>query len=136
MTRHVSRRAAAAVELAVMLPFLALVFSGVVDFARVLHTTQLLQSAAQAGAVTANGTVWTPGYPDTALAASKAAVLAAVPGLNPPLADDHVTVTVTSTKVTVTVAYDCPLATACLMPSRTVRLERSVMLPVAPRAGD
>ena len=137
MTRRPDRRtAAAAVELAVLLPFLALVFSAVVDFARVLHATQMLQAAAAAGAVTASGAAWTPGYPNTAVAAGKAAAVAAAPGLQPPLAPDAVTVTLAGGRATVTVACDFPLATAVLVPSRTVRLERTTTLAVAPRPGD
>ena len=129
-------RGAAAVELAVMLPFLALVFSGVVDFARVLHATQVLQAAAAAGAATANGTAWTPGYPGTAVTAATEAAKRAAAGLSPPLADDQVTVTLAGGKATVAVAYDFPLATASLLPSRTARLERRTTLVLAPRAGD
>ena len=135
MTRR-PRSGAAAVELAVLLPFLALVFSAVVDFARVLHATQLLQAGAAAGAVTANGTAWTPGYPGTAATAARAAVKAAAVDLNPPLADEQIAVTVANGKATVRLSYDFPLMTASLMPSRSVRLERSATLVIAPRAGD
>ncbi len=136
MPRRPARRATAAVELAVLLPFLALVFSGVVDFARVLHTTQILQAAAYSGAATASGTTWTPGYPGTAVQAAKTAARTAAAGLSPELPVDGVTVTLTNGTATVTVAIDFPLATAVLLPSRTVRLERTVTLVVAPRPGD
>ena len=136
MGRRSPRRAAAAVELAVLLPFLAVSFSGVVDFARVLHTTQLLQAAAQAGAASASGTAWTPGYPGTATTAAKAAAKTATAGLSPALIDEQITVTVANGKATVTVSYDYPLATAVLAASRTAHLTRTVTVIVAPRAGD
>ena len=44
--------------------------------------------------------------------------------------------TVSGTTVTVTVTHDFPMLTALLVPTGTVRLERSVTMTTAPRPGD
>jgi Flp pilus assembly protein TadG len=130
------RRGAAATELAVLLPFLAVAFAAVVDLARALAAAQLVQAAALAGATTAAGTDWTPGYPGTATTAAKAAAVAAAPGLDPDVTADNVSVRLTADRATVTVAYDFRLFTAAVVPGRTLRLARTAAVPIAPRAGD
>jgi len=137
MTTHpvrVARRGAAAIELALVLPFLVVVFAMAVDFGRVFHTTQVLQSAADAGAGCASGNTWVPtGDPDDA---TRAAAVAAAATLNLPLRTDQVTVSTSGSLVTVAVDYDFPLLTAVLVPDGTVRLRRTVTARVAPRAGN
>src|SRR5437899_12006503 len=93
------RPGAAATELAILLPFLALMFVVAVDFCRVFFQAQTVQGCARAGALYASGAV--PG--DPSLSAADAAVQAAVAegtSLNPPVAAADVTVTTAGTQVT------------------------------------
>src|SRR5437764_8181881 len=71
---RLGRVGAAAVELAVLLPFLSLLFVGVLDFCRILYYAQTLQNAARCGALYAGGAV--PAAPGTSSQA--AAVQAAL----------------------------------------------------------
>lgn len=128
------RRGAVALELALVLPLLAVVFAMAVDFGRVFHASQVLQSAADAGAGVASGNTWVPaGDPDNA---TRAAAVSAAATLNPPLRTDQVTVTTSGSQVTVAAEYDFPLLTAVLVPDGTVRLRRTVTARTAPRAGN
>jgi Flp pilus assembly protein TadG len=131
-----ARPGAAALELALLLPFLAILASATVDLARVLYATQVLENAAYAGALTASGTTWVPGYPGTAVEAAKTAACAESPGFAPTLQASNVTVSIASGVATVTVACDFPLATAVMYPTTTVRLSRTATIAVAPRPGD
>ena len=134
-TNRANRRGAAAVELAVLLPFIGLMFAAALDFARVFATTQALENAAYAGALYASGTAWAPGAPTGSADAAKKAAVAEGPALSPALQAGNVTVTVAGGNATVSVDYDFPLITAVLGQS-TVHLKRTVTLKVAPRPGD
>jgi Flp pilus assembly protein TadG len=130
------RSGAAAVELAVLLPFLALMFAAVLDFGRVYGALQTLEDCARAGAHYAAGHTWLPASTDRATAAKTAACNAGV-SLSPALAPDNVTVTPNDAvrTVTVRVRYEFALFTPILGPTRTVTLVRSVTLNVAPVPG-
>jgi Flp pilus assembly protein TadG len=130
-----TRRGAAAVELAFLLPFLAFVFAAAVDFARVFYATQTLTTAAATGATYASGTAWVATGTETTDAAATAAAVREGETLDPPVTAANVTVTRAGGTVTVTVRHDFPLLTAILVPAGTVRLERAVTADVAPRAG-
>lgn len=134
-TQAATRPGAAAVELAVLLPLLSLAFVATLDFARVFHATQVLQNAAYAGGLAASGTVLSPNHPDNVTTAARTAACAEGPSFSPPVRAEDVAVTVTSSNVTVTVSCDYPLVSSLVFASTTVRLERSVSLPVAPRPG-
>ena len=134
--RRIRRSGAAAVELAFVLPFLALLFAAAVDFGRVFYATQTLSSAASKGAQYASGTLWVAATVETNTAAATNAAVSEGARLAPPLASDHVSVDYTAKQVTVTVVYDFPLLTAILIPSGTIRLERSSTMIIAPRPGD
>jgi Flp pilus assembly protein TadG len=131
-----TRRGAAALELAILLPFLVLMFAAAVDVARVFHVTQVMESAAYAGAVYASGTAWAPGPGGDLIQAAKSAVCANGALMNLPLQPTNVTVAPASKTVAVTVDYDFPLVTAVLTPSGTVHLRRTVTMNSAPRPGD
>src|SRR5690349_621521 len=62
-----ARRGAAAAELAVCLPFIALLFAVTVDFCRLYYYTQTLHGCAEAGAEYAAGYAW-PSAADAAAA--------------------------------------------------------------------
>ena len=130
-----ARRGAAAVELALLLPLLVLLFALAVDFARVFYATQVLQSAAGTGASYASGTAWVPSSTSATDAAKTAAVTEGAM-FDPPLRADQVTVTTTGSTVTVTVEYDFRLVTGFLTPNGTIPLRRTVTTRVAPRPGD
>jgi Flp pilus assembly protein TadG len=137
-----ARSGAAAVELALLLPFLALAFSATTDFARVFHATQVLDSAAYAGALTASGVTWTPKDPnensqDNLIENAKRAACAEASGsFTPKLQESDVGVTITGGMATVTVSCDYPLMSAVLNPSASVRLSRTVTMAVIPRPGE
>lgn len=133
--RQTPRRGAAAVELAIVLPFLALVFSAAVDFGRVFQATQVLDTAASLAAMTASGTTWVPGSTNPTDAA-KAAAVAEGANLSPPLTAEQVSVTVAGGSATVTVTYDFPLLTAALVPGQSVQLQRTSVVRVAPKPGE
>ncbi|MBP3958455.1 pilus assembly protein [Gemmata sp. G18] len=129
-------RGAAAVELVVLLPFLALLFAAGVDFARVFRATQILQSAASSASSYATGTAWTPASTTTTADAAKAAAVTQGAALDPPLNTSQVAITATSSTVTVTVTYDFPLFCGFIVPGGKVQLQRTAIAPVALRPGD
>ncbi len=132
-----SRPGSAATELALLLPFLGLMFTAALDFGRVFNATQTLQECAFAGAVYASGSAQTSAATDPQQAAINAACASGV-SLNPPVQAQNVTVkldTVGQT-ATVTVAYPFQLLTPVLGPSGQIQLTRSVTLPLAPTPGN
>lgn len=129
-----ARRAAAAAELALVLPLLAIMFMAIVDFGRVFHTTQTLQQCAAAGAVFAARTAWAPSSKGPEQAAKDAACSCGA-ALSPPLQSVAVTVTVTATQATVTVEYDFDLLTSPVGFPTSIRLTRSVTMKLAPTPG-
>ncbi len=130
------RPGAAAVELVILLPFLALMFAAAVDFARVFFATQVLDSAASTGASYASGTAWVPPSTTTPTAAAVAAAVAEGAGLVPALTADQVTVSISGGVATVTVQYNFPLFTGFLVPGGAVALQRTAVVPVAPVVGN
>jgi Flp pilus assembly protein TadG len=130
-----TRRGTAATELALILPFLALVFLAALDFGRVFRVTQVLQQSAFAAALAASGTSEPSGSPNAADA--QAAAVANGAGLNPPLTADNVTIATDDTAgtVTVTVAYDFALLTPVLAGASQVHLTRTLVLRRAPVPG-
>jgi hypothetical protein len=129
-TRHV-RRAAAATELAILLPFLGLAFAVALDFCRTYYVTQALQASAQAGALYASGSAYAPAgtAPDQA---AKDAAVAVAASLQPPLDPNNISVTFTSGTATVSVTYAVPLLTQVLNGAQSVTVTRSVTMNLAP----
>ena len=120
------RRGAAAVELALVSPFLAFLFAVTVDFARAFNVSQTIENCARNGAIYAAD----PKAPANNLYSSvSAAALASANGLSP-------TPTVTSTNgtdangnscVTVTVSY--PFTTfLSFMGSSTTTITRTIQV--------
>lgn len=127
-----SRRGAAAVELAILLPFIALMFVGAVDFARVYYCSQTVESCARSGALYASGIAWR----DPAVSAEQAAKDAAVAegtSLDPPLQPTDVTVATDDTGVTVTVTYTFQGLTSYPGLSGAFVVQRSVRMVTAPK---
>lgn len=137
MTNQPTKRfGAAAVEMIIFLPLLALLFALAVDYARVFAVAQTLENAAYSGALVASGTTWVPGYPTTAADQARVAACAEAPLLNPALQPADVNVNIASGTATVTVTYAFPMATSVLFPSMAVTLQRTAVVRVAPRPGD
>ncbi|OWK44531.1 TadE/TadG family type IV pilus assembly protein [Fimbriiglobus ruber] len=130
------RPAAAAVELALLLPFLAFCFAAALDFGRVFYATQVLEAAVSSGAGYASGSVWVPGAPGTSAGAAATAACTVGASLNPPLQADQVSVVIVpGATATVTVTYACPMLTGLLIPGGSVTLQRTVVVPMAPQPG-
>lgn len=136
MRHAIRRRGAAAVELALVLPFLVVMFAGVVDFARVFHATQVLDSSASVGATYASGTARGPGSPQANADVARTAVVLEGVQLCPAILPEQVTVNIASQTATVTVEHDFPLLTGFLMTDGTVKLRRTAVVPIAPRTGE
>src|SRR5207249_2308644 len=100
-----ARRGAAAVELAVLLPFLAVMFAAALDFCRAFYASQAIESAARVAALYASGTTSNPNASDAATAAKQAAVLECST-LAPPLTEADVSTSTSGGNVVVTVTYD------------------------------
>jgi Flp pilus assembly protein TadG len=124
------------VELAILLPFLGLMFGAAVDYARIYYATQTLETCAYSGALYASGTAWTPNSSGGVVPAAKNAACADGTSLSPVLQPENVTVTLSSASATVTVDYDFPLLTPVLNPSLSVHLRRTVTLNLAPVPGN
>src|SRR5437588_2668745 len=94
-THRNSRRGVAAVELAVLLPFLAFIFLVAVDFGRVFYVSLTLANCARNGAYYAGSFDNYPGWQGSgsAIASIQDAAVADGTTLNPPLAASNVTVT-------------------------------------------
>jgi Flp pilus assembly protein TadG len=135
--RRQPRAGTAATELAILLPFLALMFAAALDFGRVFNTTQVLEASASAGALYASGTAQTSSSTGNVQAAQNAACAAGA-SLVPPLQTGDVTVTVDDTAgtATVTVAYDFALLTPILGASSQIHLTRTVTCTKAPQPGN
>lgn len=129
--RGQARRGAAATEMAIVLPFLVLMFSVTLDFARLYFTTQTLDNAAFAAAMYASGTSWSSDANSEAVNAACAEGVS----LNPPLAAANVSITQGSGTVTVTITYTCQQITPVFSATRSVTLVRTVTMNVAPTAG-
>jgi Flp pilus assembly protein TadG len=128
------RRGAAAVELAIVLPFVVFLFLVVVDFCRVYACTQTVQGCAETAVLFAGGTALPP--PDTAPDdAARQAAVADGALLDPPLGPDGVGITRDSSTVTVTVTYNFQTLVPYPGMSQTLTLQRTVTLATAPKVG-
>jgi Flp pilus assembly protein TadG len=128
-----ARHGAAATELALLLPFLGLMFVAALDFGRVFNVTQTIEECAFVGAVYASGNAQSSSATSQDQAATNAACASGV-SLTPPVQAGNVTVTrdAAAQTVTVTVTYTFQLLTPVLGPNGQVQLTRTVTLPQAP----
>jgi Flp pilus assembly protein TadG len=129
------RAGAAAVELAILLPFLALMFSAAVDFGRIFYATQAIDRAANTAALYASGNAWVPTSLTSANDAAVAAACVEGSSLNPPLTSSNVSISTSGTATTATITYSYPLITAVLIPTASLQLKRSITLQTAVTPG-
>jgi Flp pilus assembly protein TadG len=126
----------AAAELAILLPFLALLFFVAVDYCRAFHAAQVIDGCARAGAMYASGASArdpdAAATPTTADAARQAAVAEGA-GLSPPVRPENVAVVAGPGVVTVTVTYTYPVVTGFTGLSDGFTITRSVTMAVAPQ---
>jgi Flp pilus assembly protein TadG len=126
------RRAAAAVELAVLMPFLFLVFAAGVDFARVYYTCVTVSNCAR------NGAVYGSQRPEnsTDTAGIQAAALQDAGSLAGQLTATSVTGTDTDGNPDVTVTVTCPFSmiTQYVSVPQTITITRSVQMRVTQAA--
>jgi Flp pilus assembly protein TadG len=128
--RHLRRRGAAAVELAVLLPFLTYMFVGGVDFARVFYYSLTLSNCAREGALYASL--------DATHAADSTgtqnAALADASGFSPAPTVSSVTSTDSSGNpvVTVTVSYSFKTITSYPGIPSPISLVRTVQMRILP----
>jgi Flp pilus assembly protein TadG len=124
----------AATELALVLPFLALLFCVTVDFCRAFHTAQVVDSCARNGALYAGGTAASDPNSTTPDAAARQAAVNEGASLNPPLQAEDVSVTIAPEGATVTVNYRFALLTSYTGFSSAITITRTVTTPIAPKS--
>ena len=125
------RSGAAAAELAILLPFVVLMFGVTLDFCRIFHASQTIQNCAYAAALYASDTAEArPEFSDSEEAAADAAVAEGA-SLKPPVTVADVTTTYSNDQVTVTVTYQFSMLTP-ILGSTTRTIKRSVTMSMAP----
>jgi Flp pilus assembly protein TadG len=128
------RRAAAIVEMAILLPFLALMFLVAVDFCRVFHTSQTIEGCAETAVLYACGAAQPPTGSDP-ISAAKAAAVADSAVLNPPLDPNRIAITVSGSVASVSVSYDfAPLVHYPGLPE-ILTITRTAQTSVFPQVG-
>ena len=128
-----TRRGAALAEMALLLPFIALMFVAAVDFCRVYYCAQTVESCARSGALYASGTSSASTGTSPTDAATQAAVLEGT-SLDPPLQAQNVAVSFDSSTVTVTVTYTFQTITSFPGLGGPYTVQRSVTMAMAPKA--
>jgi uncharacterized membrane protein len=134
LRRRSPRPAVAVLEMAVLAPFIVLLFLVAVDFCRVYFCTQTLEGCAQAAAENASGFAQVA-PPTTPQQAAVQAALAEGVSLSPPLTDDNISVTVSGNVATVTITYGFQTLTGYPGLPNPLTIVRTVSLRVAPQAG-
>jgi Flp pilus assembly protein TadG len=132
-SKFASRRriGAAAVELALALPFLMFMFAVALDYCRIFFVTQTVQNCAWVGAMYASGTSTNPNAVSPTAAAQQAAVAEAT-NLNPALDSSSVAVSYQGNVAVVTVQYQFQALTPLMGEWGTVTVTRSTTMNMAP----
>jgi Flp pilus assembly protein TadG len=125
------RRGVAAAELAIVLPFLMLMFGVAIDFCRVFYTSQTVQNCAYAGALYASSTVSPRPDVSAPSQAAQDAALAEGVSLNPPLSAANISTSISNGMATTTVTYNFSF----IMPlmGNSITITRSVKMQVLPQ---
>jgi hypothetical protein len=129
----------AAVELAVVAPFLVFLFVVAVDFARVFYYAVAIDNCARNGAAFGSQTAGTPNWEGGAgqITSMQQAAVADGANLNPPVTADNVTVTNSTDAdgnscVVVTVNYTFSTLTNLPGVPSKVNLQRAAQMRIAP----
>src|SRR5262249_49810833 len=125
------RHGAAAAELAIWLPFFALMFAVALDYCRVFHVTQTIQNCAWVATMYASGNATGPDGQSAQDAAQQAAVAESA-SLNPPVQSGDVSVSTSGNRVVVSVRYEFQALTPLMGDNGTVRITRTVSMNIAP----
>lgn len=127
-----SRRGAAVVELALLLPLLMFIFVVGGDWCRIFYATHTLDDCARNGALAASGLAYQEHDLSDSERTARAVtqVLKDAANLNPPIEASNVSVVTAGNYVTVTVDYDFDTITSFLVSEW--RLTRSSRMPVQP----
>jgi Flp pilus assembly protein TadG len=125
------RGGAAAAELAIVLPFLALMFTVALDFCRIYYATQTIQQCAWVGALYASGTATDPNANSAEDAAQQAAVNESV-SLDPPVQTCDVQVSYQGSVAQVSVHYEFRGLTPLMGDGGRVTITRTVKMNMAP----
>lgn len=126
------RRGAALAEMALLLPFIALMFVAAVDFCRVYYCAQTVTNCARNGALYASGSV----KRNTGMTPTDAAIqaiLAEGASLDPPVQAQNVAVAFDSNSVIVTVTYSFQTITSYPGLTGPFTVQRSVTMTLAPK---
>src|SRR5262245_15558406 len=125
-TGHVlpRRHGAAAAELAIWLPFFALMFAVALDYCRIFYVTQTIQNCAWGGAMYASGNAVGASGQDAEDAAQQYAVAESV-SLNPPVQTCDVQVSTSGGRAVVEVRYDYQALTPLMGDRGRVRITRT-----------
>src|SRR5262249_51664191 len=115
------RHGAAAAELAIWLPFFALMFAVALDYCRIFYVTQTVQNCAWVGAMYASGNA-TGTTSQSAEGAAQQAAVAESASLNPPVQTCDVQVSTSGSRVVVSVRYDFQALTPLMGDNGTVRI--------------
>ena len=134
-SKRSTRRGIAATELALWLPFLALLFAVAVDFCRIYFTTQTVQNCAAAGAMYASGVSTVDSTATTPSDAAVQAALAEGASLIPALQASNIAVYSSGGLTQVTVTYNFTLLTSLPGLGQTVMITRSVTTATLPLPG-
>ena len=129
-----ARRAAMAAEMAIVLPFVSLMFLIAADFCRVFYCSQTVQACAETGAMYACGAAQ-PNTGTTATVAAQQAAVAEGTSLSPALQTSNVNVSITSSVATVTVTYYFQTIVPYPALPSGITIIRTVEMPVIPAAG-
>ena len=127
------RRGVAATELALLCPFLAFMMVVAIDYCRVFHLTQTVESSAQNAALYAAGV--SSADPDTftsQLAAAQQVALDEGSRLSPPLSASNVSVSVKNNIATATVTYQFTTITRIPGFPSTMTVTRTADVPLVP----
>jgi Flp pilus assembly protein TadG len=124
------RRGVAAAEMAIVLPFMLLLFAVALDYCRVFYAAQTIQNCAYSAALYASSTASARPDVSSPAAAAQDAALAEAVSLNPPLLAGNVTTSIANGMATVTVTYNFPLLTPFM--GKSITITRTATMGVVP----
>src|SRR5262245_56393682 len=125
-----SRRGAVALEMAIIVPFVAFMFAVIVDYCRIYYVAQVVHNAARTGALYASSTV-TGASGLTPQQAAQQGALAEAASLSPTLQATDVTVTMSASTAKVAVNYQFRTLTRILGLPPQIAVNATVIMPLS-----